>query len=506
MHGLDRRRWPDAPRSEDDDVRSALPLCDETLDRHAARIGVPQYRRASLLPGVVHLGVGSFHRSHQAVYFDDLAGLGERAWGVVGIGFRRARMLRALAPQDGLYTLVTRGTEGVDARAIGVMTRYLHSPRQPEEVVLTLSDERVALVTLTITADGYHAHRRLTPVKSSTGPLVLSTALDHLVEGLDLRRRSGVAPFTVLSCDNQPDNGAVARSAVLSVADARDPELASWIAECVAFPNSMVDRITPSTTPADVEYVAERFGVRDRWPVITEPFSQWVIEDRFCNVRPPLDRVGVRFVADVAPYALMKTRLLNATHCAIGYLGALAGLRRADQVMSDPVFHAYVTSLMDEVTPLLPAVPGVDLGAYKETLQRRLANVELADDLARLCRAGSAKVPAHLLSSITEARDRGSDHRFLTLAVAAWMRFLRGTDRRGRALALDDPMGEHLQTLALAGGSDPRALLAERSVFGDLGQDDDLVASLAEALAGLETRDPRALIAAYLRPRENLAA
>ena len=503
----DRRRWPAGTGAGDDDVRSALPLTDETLVRHAPRIGVPQYARHSLLPGVVHLGVGSFHRSHQAVYFDDLAALGERSWGVVGVGFRRARMLRALGPQDWLYTLVTRGSEGDRARAIGVMTRYLHAPRQHDAVIGALCDERATLVTLTITADGYNAFGRVGAIPPRVHPPALATALDHLVEGLDRRRRSGLAPFTVLSCDNLPDNGAVAREAVLSLAYARDPRLARWIAERVAFPNSMVDRITPSTTPADVEHVARSFGVRDRWPVVTEPFSQWVIEDDFRNGRPPLDRVGVRFVADVAPYALMKTRLLNATHCAIGFLGSLAGMRRADQVMRDPAFAAYVTQLMDrEVTPLLPAVPGVDLDAYKETLRQRLGDVKLADDLARLCRAGSSKVPAHLLSSIAEARACGGEYRLLTLAVAGWLRFLRGTDRRGRALALDDPMGEHLRALAVAGGSDPRALLAERTLFGDLAQDADFVALLGEALAGLETGDPRSLIAARLEDLEGLAA
>jgi fructuronate reductase/mannitol 2-dehydrogenase len=495
MLELDRSWSPAEPWSEDVGVRSAAVLCDETLDRHAERVRVPEYPRAELAPGVVHLGVGSFHRSHQAVYFDDLATLGERAWGVVGVGFRRARMLRALTPQNALYTLVTRGTEGDEARVIGAMTRYLHAPRQPDAVLAALSDERVALVTLTITADGYRAHDGLVRVE----PPELSTALDHLVEGLDRRRRSGLAPFTVLSCDNLPDNGAAAREAVLAIAHARDPRLARWIAERGAFPNSMVDRITPSTTASDVEYVAEAFGVRDRWPVITEPFSQWVVEDDFCNARPPLDLVGVSLVSDVAPYALMKTRLLNATHCAIGFLGSLAGMTSADQVMRDPIFNAYVTGLMDrEITPLLPEVPGVDLSAYKETLHRRLGNAKLADDLSRLCRAGSAKVPAHLLSSIAEARERGTEFRLLTLAVAGWMRFLRGTDRNGRALALDDPLGEHLRTLALAGGSDPRPLLAERSIFGDLADDERFVTSLSEALSGLETRDPRALIAGYL--------
>ncbi len=497
-----RRRF-----ARDQGRSGALPLRNETLELHARRIGIPQYDRAELAPGVVHLSVGSFHRSHQAVYFDDLAARGERGWGVVGVGFRGSRMRDALAPQDNLYTVVTRSARGDEGRAIGVMNRYLHAPGQRDEVLAALSDDRTAVVTLTITADGYRERGRFRGGRPRQVPPVPRTAIEHLVEGLDRRRRTGRRPFTVLSCDNVPANGVVARDAVLAVAGRRDAGLAAWIDEEVAFPSSMVDRITPKTTESDIAFVASRLGVHDNWPVITEPFSQWVIEDQFCNARPPLDEVGVQFVADVAPYALIKTRLLNASHLAIGYLGSLAGLRRADEVMRDPLFARYVIDLMDrEVTPLLPALPGVNLAAYKRALVDRLLNPRLADDLARLCRGGSAKVPAHLLPSIAEARDRGSEHRLLVLAVAAWLGYVRASGDGSDTPALDDPMGQHLRTLAVDGGSDQRALLGEERVFGSLGRDPYFVAQVTEALAALEAAGPRAAIAACLDgPREGIA-
>jgi fructuronate reductase/mannitol 2-dehydrogenase len=302
-----------------------------------------------------------------------------------------------------------------------------------------------------------------------------------------------------MSCDNVPDNGAVARAAVLAVAARRDERLAGWVDQQVAFPNGMVDRITPQTTLADRETVAREFGVLDRWPVMTEPFSQWIVEDRFCNRRPPLDRVGVQFVDDVRPYALMKTRLLNASHCALGCLGLLAGLRHTHEVMREPVFSSYVERLMDaEVAPLLPAVPGIDLADYTAALIERLANPKIADELRRLCRNGSSKVPAHVLPSIAEARRAGHDHELLTMAVAGWFRHLRGTDERGRRLAVDDPLADRLAQAALAGGDDPRPLLAECPGFGELAADAGFASSLQEALTALDRHGVRAALSSRL--------
>ena len=482
-------------------------LCDQTLSRHAGRVAVPTYDRTALRPSVVHISVGSFHRSHQAVYFDQLAELGiTEDWGIVGVGLHRPELGEALAPQDGLYTVVTRGAGGDRARIVGAIGRYLYAPDDQEAVLTALSDERTRLVTLTITQFAYHvdpvtgafdaADPGIGAELADPGPP--TSALGHLVEGLARRRAAGLPPYTILSCDNVPANGAMARAAVVGYARLRDEALADWIDEHVAFPSSMVDRITPRTTPADRAWVEREFGVDDRWPVIAEPFSQWIVEDRFCNGRPPLDAVGVRFVDDVRPYALMKTRLLNATHCALGFLGSLAGLERVDEAMEDPVFATYADRLMAEVAPLLPPVPGIDLAAYRAALLERFANPKIGDPLERLRRAGSAKVPRHVVSSIIEARAAGAPHALLTLAVAGWIRALRGSDDAGRPLLIDDPRGERLHELAWDGGTDPRPLLAERVLFDSLGDDAGFVAALEEVLAAMERDGTRAAVAQVL--------
>ncbi|MGY1592928.1 mannitol dehydrogenase family protein [Geodermatophilus sp. SYSU D00708] len=484
------------------------PLSQETLHSHGARLMVPTYDRAALTPAVVHLSVGGFSRAHQLIYFDELA---ERRisddWGVVGVGLRHRTMHEALAPQDHLYTVVERSPDGERARVVGVMVDYLFAPDAPAAVLDRLADPRTRMVTLTITSAGY-------PLDPNTGefdpdepdigrdrarPHEPTTVFGYLVEALDRRRRAGTPPFTVVSCDNLHRNGDVTRTAVVGLARLRDEVLARWITDRVAFPSSMVDRITPQTAAEERAAVAERYGVDDRWPVITEPFSQWFIEDTFSYGRPPLDEVGVRFVPDVGDYELMKTRLLNAGHSALGYLGSLAGHARMDELMADPVFAEYVTRLMDdEVTPLLPQPDGVDLAEYKRTLVQRFANPAIADGLPRLCRRGSTKLPHHLLPSLRRALAERRPAALLTLAVAGWCRYLRGTGPDGRPLPIEDPRGEELQALALAGGTDPRPLLSLRPVFGDLGDLPDFVADLQRTLQRLDRLGVRVTVAAAL--------
>jgi fructuronate reductase/mannitol 2-dehydrogenase len=283
---------------------------------------------------------------------------------------------------------------------------------------------------------------------------------------------------------------------IASFAELRDPALARWIDENVSFPSSMVDRITPHTAPEEREAVAARYGVDDRWPVITEPFSQWIVEDDFCHGRPPLHEVGVQFVADVQPYALMKTRLLNASHSALGYLGSLAGHDRTNEAIADPVFAAYIRRMMsEEIAPLLPPVPGIDLPDYQATLLERFANPAIGDRLSRLCRNGSAKVPGHVLSSIREARVTGRPHGLLTLAVAGWVRYLRGIDEDGRPLVIDDPAAERLGSLAPPPGGDPRPLLADESTFGSLGADAEFADEIERDLRALDRDGVCAVVA-----------
>jgi mannitol 2-dehydrogenase len=348
-------------------------------------------------------------------------------------------------------------------------------------------------VTMTVTGTAY----RIDPQTGEFQPDDEARAdLEHpdrptsvfgfLVEALDRRRRAGLPPFTVLSCDNMQSNGTAARTAVVGFARLRDEVLARWIADNAAFPSSMVDRITPATSPEQRAGIAEDLGIDDNWPVITEPFSQWFIEDAFCNGRPPLETVGVRFVADIENYELMKTRLLNASHCALGYLGQLAGLETTDEAVAEPVFHDYLDRLMTaEVVPLLPQPAGVDLGDYEQSLLRCFANPAIGDQLARLCRRGSTKVPNYLLPSLRTALDEGRPHGLLTVAVAGWMRYLLGTDEAGRPIEVQDQLADRLQELARAGGTDPRPLLGERSVFGDLGDDEAFVEGLESVLRQL---------------------
>ena len=481
------------------------PLTDRTLAHHGVRVLVPTYDRRTLTPSVVHMSVGSFHRSHQAVYFDELAQRGiSRDWGLIGVGLHRREMQDALSAQDGLYTVVCRGAGADTARIVGVITDYLFAPDEADAVLGALADERTRLATLTITAGGY----KLEPATGSFAagdPEVVAdlahphrpcSALGYLVEALDRRRRAGHPPFTILSCDNMPANGAIARTAVVALARLRDERLARWIEEHVAFPSSMVDRITPKTSLLNCAMVEKRFGIADRWPVMTEPFSQWIVEDDFCHGRPPLDEVGVQFVADVRPYALMKTRLLNASHSALGYLGSLAGLEYTSDAAADPVFAEYVTRMMrEEITPLLPPVPGIDLPAYQATLLERFANPAIADRLSRLCRNGSAKVPGHVLSSIREARMTGRPHALLTLAVAGWVRYLRGVDEQARPIAIDDPAAERLQALAPERGGDLRPLLADEPTFGSLAADLGFAAAVERDLRSLDRQGTRAVVA-----------
>jgi mannitol 2-dehydrogenase len=485
-------------------ARPAEPLSDANLHRLADRAQVPTYDRTALTPAVVHISVGGFTRAHQLVYLDELAERGSTDWGVVGVGLHSSTMRDALAPQDHLYTVVERDADAERARVVGAMVDYVYAPDAPERVLDLLADERTRVVTMTVTGTAYRIDPHtgeFTPDDEARDDLEHphrpTSVFGYLVEALDRRRRAGLPPFTVLSCDNMQSNGTAARTAVVGYARLRDEVLARWIGDKVAFPSSMVDRITPSTSPEQRDTIAGGLGIDDNWPVITEPFSQWFVEDHFCNGRPPLETVGVRFVEDIGHYELMKTRLLNASHCAIGFLGQLAGLETTDQVVADPVFHDYLDRLMTaEVIPLLPRPAGVDLTEYEQSLLRRFANPAIGDQLGRLSRRGSTKVPNYLLPSLCSALAEGRPHDLLTLALAGWLRYLQGTDEAGQPIEVQDQLADRLQELARTGGDDPRPLLGERSIFGDLLDDEAFVVRLQGVLEQLAAEGVRSTLAA----------
>jgi len=472
---------------------------------------IPQYDRRGITPGIVHIGVGGFHRAHEAVYLDDLmARGGANEWGLCGVGLRPAdkAMQEALVPQDCLYTVVARSAEGDKARVVGSLVRYLFAPEETEAVLDALAAPQTRIVSLTITEGGYNFNQATGEFQADhpdiqhdlQRPAQPVSVFGYLAEALDRRRRAGCAPFTVLSCDNVPQNGDMARKTLLAFAALRDPALHDWIAAHVAFPNSMVDRITPQTTDADREMVRDEFGINDAWPVVCEPFRQWIIEDKFCNGRPPLERVGAQFTSDVHPYEMMKLRLLNAGHSAIGYLGWLAGYPYIHEIMADDLFREYLRRLMgQEVTPLLAPVPGINLTEYQATLLTRFANPTIKDQTARICLDGSSKVPKFVLPSLHEALAAGSPSTLLTLALAGWLRYLRGEDEQGRPYAIDDPRAEELQRLARQGKADPRPLLALTDLFGGLGQSASLVAQLTRFGEQLDADGARATLARALR-------
>jgi mannitol 2-dehydrogenase len=456
------------------------------------RVTLPDYDRRALRPGIVHLGVGAFHRSHQAVYLDRLAAGVSKDWGVLGIGLRSGGGRAELLRQNCLYSLLERSPEGDRVQVIGSLLDYLYAREEPGRALAALTNEETKVVTLTVTGDGYGAE---SPVPR------------FLAEALRLRRKAGVSPFTVLSCDNLPQNGTTARDAVVAYARERDEDrFAAWIEANVSFPATVVDRITPVTEDSHRRLLAREFGIQDRSPVVSEDFTQWIVEDDFCNERPPLEEVGVQFVADVTPYELHKKRLLNGTHSALGYLGHLSGHDRIDEAVGDPLLRDFAESMMGEVMPLLPEAEGLDAEEYRETLIERFGNPRIGDRLRRLCRRGSTKMPAYLLPSLQEAVEKGTPHEGLTLALAAWARYLTGIDLEGRPIEVEDVRWDRLRPLAQAAPADPRPLLEEREIFGSLAEDDGFVERLTETIRILDARGPAAATEACVYGEGAIAA
>ncbi|MCP2266025.1 mannitol dehydrogenase family protein [Promicromonospora thailandica] len=473
----------------------------------AGTVELPPYDRAGIRTGIVHLGVGGFHRAHQALAVDELLRRGEaREWGICGVGLMSgdAAMRDALRPQDGLYTLVTKHADGgLEARVVGSIVDYLFAPDDPEAVLERLAHPDTRIVSLTITEGGYNFDQ-VTGEFDVTAPAVVAdarpgavptTVFGYVVEALARRRARGVPPFTVMSCDNVQGNGAKARAVFAAFAALRDPELGAWVHNAVAFPNSMVDRITPVTTDADRALVRDRFGVEDRWPVVAEPFFQWVLEDDFPQGRPPLEHAGVQLVADVEPYELMKLRLLNVSHQALAYLGWLSGYRYAHEAVADPLLARFVRDYMDEATPTLRPVPGVDLGEYKATLVERFGNPEVADTLARLCAETSDRIPKWLVPLVRERLRAGGGVTRSAAIVASWARYAEGTDEQGEPIAVVDRLADVLVARARSQrDGDPLAFLRDPALFGDLVDEPRFTGPYLDALGSLHRSGAQATL------------
>lgn len=451
-----------------------------TLGNVRAGVARPAFAPERVAPGIVHLGIGAFHRAHQAVYTDDVLSRSAGAWGICGVSLRSPRLRDRLAPQDGLYTAIERGPAGVRRRIVGSVREVLFLGDQRDAVHARLAAPATEVVTLTVTEKGY-CHEPATGYLDLThpdithdlaNPFAPRSAVGLLTLALDLRRRDHGAPLTAVCCDNLPHNGAMLAGLIAAYAGERDPALAAWIAREIAFPSTMVDRIVPATTDDDIAQNDTALGCADFAPVVHEPFTQWVIEDTFAAGRPAWELAGATFTDCVAPFESMKLRLLNASHSAFAYLGFLAGHHYIHQVAAVPEFVGFMRRLMaEEVTPTLAVPAGVDLAAYREALVARFANPALQHPTQQIAMDGSQKLPQRILGTLRDNLAAGRPVDLAALVVAGWMRYVRGDDERGRPVVVSDPLAERIASVAAASGSDPaeyaRGLFALRPVFGD---------------------------------------
>ncbi len=452
-------------------------LCQRTLGVLPPNISVPTFDRSAVTPGIVHLGLGAFHRAHQAVFTDDCITAGETGWGIVAASLRNAETRDALRPQDGLYTLAVRTGDGEALRVIGSIGRILVAPEDPAALLSALVDPRIRIVTLTITEKGYAANLAngsLQPdhpdvAHDLANPQSPRSAIGYLAEALDRRRLAGAAPFTLLSCDNLPSNGATLHKILTEFASLRDPAFGRYVADTVASPSTMVDRIVPATTDPDRMSISARLGVEDAWPVVTDPFHRWVIEDRFPAGRPVWEGSGAEFVSDVAPFEQMKLRLLNGAHTVIAAIGQLTGLATVSDVVRQPVIRDF---LQEYWTELIPAVSAhLHPADYARRLLARFDNAALGHRTAQIATDGSQKIPQRILAPLRELRSKGATTPCLVIAVAAWIRSCAGFDEEGRPLVLNDPLLRNWQDRPNQASASPaeivRAFLGFAPVFGD---------------------------------------
>ncbi|MCQ4160805.1 mannitol dehydrogenase family protein [Roseomonas sp. GC11] len=485
------------------------------LAGHPGPLALPRYDRAALRPGIVHLGLGAFFRAHGVLYTEDVLNAQGVAsaggdWGILGASLQRPDQRDRLAPQRGLYTAIEHGAGGVKARIVGNLLGVLVAPEDPAALVARMAAAETRIVSLTVTEKGYchdPATGRLRPDHADIrhdleNPAAPRSAVGFLAAALRLRWQAGQKPFSVLCCDNLPHNGRLLAGLLHDFAALHDDSFATWIARAVPFPCTMVDRIVPAQTAADLAEAEALTGCHDAAPVVHEPFRQWVIEDHFVDgERPDWALAGAQFTADVAPFEHMKLRLLNGAHSALAYLGYLAGHETIGDTMADPAFTAFLRGLWrEEILPVLPPPPGMDLLAYTEALAARFANPAIRHRTWQIAMDGSQKLPQRLLGTVRERLAQGLPVERLALVVAAWVRYAGGVDERGQPIDVRDPLAQPLRAALDAAGEDPaarvRAALGFTAIFGeDLAADARFAGAVTGAYRRLLSAGARAALA-----------
>lgn len=459
-----------------------IQLSQANIPQIAQQLPCPSYDRTAIKTGIVHIGVGGFHRAHQAYYLHQLLSKYNLLdWGVCGVGIREAdrKMYETLKKQNGLYTLIVQHPNGsTNSEVIGSLQEMLLAVDTPELVLAKMAHPNTKIVSLTITEGGYN----FSPITGDFNfenaniqydlqhPETPKTIFGFLTAALRKRRDNALPAFTILSCDNIQHNGAVARKMLLAFAQKQDIKLAKWIAAKVTFPNTMVDRITPVTTSTAINYLQNTYGLKDEWPVICEPFIQWVIEDKFANGRPPLERLGVQFVPDVSPYEKMKIRLLNAGHSVLGIPGAIHGHSTINACMEDSVFATFMRQFMDkEATPVLDVIEGIDIEKYKDNLEERFANPNIKDSVSRICSESAAKLPKFLIPTIQENLVQGGSIKYATFILAAWCYYSdKCVNEKNEPLEIIDTQKEALHRAAEPTIDNPSSFIQLKEVFGNL--------------------------------------
>ncbi|MEH6771259.1 mannitol dehydrogenase family protein [Maribacter arcticus] len=459
----------------------SIKLNAQNLHKFTDRAAVPKYDRTKVKAGIIHVGIGGFHRAHQAFYTDQLLHTkGNENWGICGVALLNFddRIYKTLKEQDGLYTLIVKELDGsLTTTIIGSIVEYLFAPENPKAVIEKMADASVKIISLTITEGGYN-YNEATKQFDFKNPSIQhdlenpshpKTIFGYLTQALKLRKDGNLKGLSIQSCDNIQGNGHMTQKMLLSYVEKAAPDLVEWIQLNISFPNSMVDRITPATLPKEIESLKETSGIDDAWPVVCEPFKQWVIEDDFVAGRPAWETVGAQFVADVAPYEKMKLSLLNAGHSVLGILGALIGYTTIDETVNNKNIRAFLNRYMDtEVTPVLGDLEGINLKNYKHSLLQRFGNIYIKDQIDRICSESSVKIPIFIVPTIKSQLKQHGNFNSAAFVIAAWAIYSLGIDEKGNPLNIKDAMADILYEKAKEAKEKPALFLELETVFDNL--------------------------------------